>query len=85
MAWGPERGLRLLDELEDRGQLQGYYLLSAARADCHRRLKQWPEAAKAYRQAISQAANQAERRFLTNRLSEVDSCLKNSGPAIRPR
>ncbi len=38
MAEGPLEGLRLLDELEQRGELRGYYLLPAARGDLNRRL-----------------------------------------------
>jgi RNA polymerase sigma-70 factor, ECF subfamily len=76
MAKGPEEGLRLLDHLEADGQLAGYHLLSAARADLQRRLKQWPEAAAAYRQALSQVTNQSERRFLSKRLSEMELQLR---------
>ena len=73
MARGPEQGLLLIDELEARGELRGYHLLAAARADFHRRLKQWPAAAAAYRQALSLATNEIERRFLIERLSESES------------
>ena len=38
MAEGPERGLRELDELTARGELEDYYLLHSARADLMRRL-----------------------------------------------
>lgn len=73
MAYGSEEGLRLLDELEERGELRGYYLLPAARADLLRRLQRWPDAAKAYRQALEEVSNEAEKRFLTRRLAEVES------------
>ena len=73
MARGPEEGLRLLDDLEARGELSGYHLLAATRGDFHRRLKQWAAAATSYRQALSQAANQAERRFLARRLAESEA------------
>ena len=73
MARGPEESLRLLDELEARGELSGYHLLAAARGDFHRRLKQWPAAATAYRQALSQATNEIERRFLAKRLAESEA------------
>jgi RNA polymerase sigma-70 factor (ECF subfamily) len=73
MARGPEEGLRLIDELEARGELRGYHLLAAARADFHRRLEQWPAAAAAYRQALSLSTNEIERRFLAKRLCESEA------------
>ncbi|HUH64383.1 MAG TPA: RNA polymerase sigma factor, partial [Terracidiphilus sp.] len=48
MASGCEAGLQLIDELEGRGELRGYYLLPAARADLLRRLGRWDAAAQAY-------------------------------------
>jgi RNA polymerase sigma-70 factor (ECF subfamily) len=75
MADGPEAGLRLIDVIEAKKQLRGYHLLHAARGDLLRRLQRWSEAAIAYRQAIDLAGNDAERRFLSNRLTEVESKL----------
>jgi RNA polymerase sigma-70 factor (ECF subfamily) len=71
MSDGPEAGLRLLDQLVDRQLLPGYHLLPAARADLLRRLGRRDEAAQAYRQALALVGNEAERRFLEGRLSEV--------------
>ncbi|MGA6161185.1 RNA polymerase sigma factor [Amycolatopsis magusensis] len=71
MAEGPEAGLLLLDELADGGQLAGYHLLPAARADLLRRLGRAGEAAVAYREALALAATDAERRYLAMRLAEV--------------
>jgi RNA polymerase sigma-70 factor (ECF subfamily) len=73
MAQGLETGLALLDALESQGELRGYYLLPAAKGDLLRRLAKWAPAADAYRQAISLAGNDAERRFLSKRLAEVES------------
>jgi RNA polymerase sigma-70 factor (ECF subfamily) len=67
MAEGFEKGLALLDDLD----LSGYYLLPAARADLLRRLGHLPEAVAAYRQALELVTNEAERRFLERRLTEV--------------
>jgi RNA polymerase sigma-70 factor, ECF subfamily len=72
MAEGPSRGLELIDELEARGELAGYHLLPAARADLLRRDGRWKEAAEAYRQALALVANDPERRYLTRRLAEVE-------------
>jgi RNA polymerase sigma-70 factor, ECF subfamily len=72
MAKGCEEGLRLIDELERRGELRGYYLLAAARADMLRRMARFAEAAEAYRQALRLDAPDADRRFLLKRLAEVN-------------
>jgi RNA polymerase sigma-70 factor (ECF subfamily) len=67
MADGLEHGLALLDTIH----LPGYHLLPAARADLLRRLGRRAEAATAYRQALALVTNEAERRFLEQRLMEV--------------
>jgi RNA polymerase sigma-70 factor (ECF subfamily) len=72
MAEGPSRGLALIDELETRGELAGYHLLPAARADLLRRDGRFREAAEAYRQALALVANDPERRYLNRRLAEVE-------------
>jgi RNA polymerase sigma-70 factor (ECF subfamily) len=72
MVQGCEAGLRLIDDLDARGELRGYYLLPAARADLLRRLGRWPEAADAYRAALALVAQDAERRFLLRRLGEME-------------
>jgi RNA polymerase sigma-70 factor (ECF subfamily) len=71
MVDGPERGLLLLDALAARGELRGYHLLPAARADLLRRLGRRDEAAAAYRTALDQVQTEPERRFLERRLAEL--------------
>jgi RNA polymerase sigma-70 factor (ECF subfamily) len=73
MAEGCAAGLLLLDGLEERGELRGYYLLPAARADLLRRLGRWAEAAAAYREALTLVGQAAARRFLAGRLAEVEA------------
>ena len=73
MADGPAAGLALVDDLAVRGELAGYHLLPATRADLLRRLNRFPEAASAYREAIALTRSDAERRYLTTRLAEVSS------------
>ena len=72
MADGPSRGLALIDELEAKGELDGYHLLPAARADLLRRDGRFREAAQAYRRALALVSNDPERRYLTRRLAEVE-------------
>jgi RNA polymerase sigma-70 factor (ECF subfamily) len=76
MSEGCEAGLRLLDELEERAELRGYYLLPAARADMLRRLGEWSAAADAYRTALALASQEAEQRFLTRRLAEMEAAVR---------
>jgi RNA polymerase sigma-70 factor (ECF subfamily) len=71
MARGPDAGLEMIDDLELAGDLAGYRLLYATRADLLRRLGRADEAADAYRQALELAGSDTERRFLTKRLAEV--------------
>jgi RNA polymerase sigma-70 factor (ECF subfamily) len=70
-ADGPAAGLALLDELTARGELAGYHLLAAARADLLRRLGRLQEAAAEYQRALALSDNDAERRFLRRRLAET--------------
>jgi RNA polymerase sigma-70 factor (ECF subfamily) len=71
MADGPDAALELLDALEASGQLSGYHLLPATRADLLRRLGRYTESAASYRTALDLAPNEAERRYLERRISEV--------------
>jgi RNA polymerase sigma-70 factor (ECF subfamily) len=71
MAQGPDAGLAVVQSLESGGQLAGYYLLPATRADLLRRLDRRAEAARSYREALGLAATEPARRFLARRLAEV--------------
>ncbi|GAA4006067.1 sigma-70 family RNA polymerase sigma factor [Allokutzneria multivorans] len=71
MADGPAVGLRLVEALRDKGELAGYHLLHATRADLLRRLRRNAEAASAYREAMALTTTDAERRYLARRLDEV--------------
>jgi RNA polymerase sigma-70 factor (ECF subfamily) len=71
MAEGPAAGLSLVDALQASGQLAGYHLLPATRADLLRRLGRRDEAAAAYAEALELTSTDAERRYLTRRLGEV--------------
>jgi RNA polymerase sigma-70 factor (ECF subfamily) len=73
MADGTEAGLALVTELEREGELAGYHLLPATRADLLRRSSRTTEAAEAYERALELVENDAERRFLEKRLAECRS------------
>jgi RNA polymerase sigma-70 factor (ECF subfamily) len=65
------RGLAMVDELEHGGEIAGYHLLPAARAELQRRLGRHVEAAESYRRALALVTNEAERRHLEKRLQEI--------------
>jgi RNA polymerase sigma-70 factor (ECF subfamily) len=71
MGEGLERGLGIIDELGAPGDLDGYYLFHAARADLLRRMRRNPEAKDGYQKALAHVTNPVERRFLAGRLREV--------------
>ncbi|GAA2756134.1 RNA polymerase sigma factor [Actinopolymorpha rutila] len=71
MADGPAAGLALVDELAASGDLTGYHLLPATRADLLRRTGDSEGAAEAYREALELAATDTERDYLQARLDEL--------------
>jgi RNA polymerase sigma-70 factor, ECF subfamily len=71
MRDGPASGLALIDAVLARGQLHGYYLAHAARADLLRRLGRTSEARDAYRRALELARQAPQRRFIERRLKEL--------------
>lgn len=73
MASSVDDGLAWIERIADSGAIDGYYLLHAARADLQRRAQRWPEAKKAYGQALELVKNQAERNYLLRRLAEVSA------------
>ena len=71
MAAGPAAGLALIDGIETRGELRGYHLLSAARAELLVRNGNAERAQRSYQQAIDECSNPAERAYLTRRLQAL--------------
>lgn len=73
MHEGEEVGLMEVERLLASGELDGYHLLHAARADLLRRLGRTDQAIAAYRQALALAQQGADRQFLQKRLEELGS------------
>ena len=73
MAEGPHPALAIIDALAAAGNLDGYHLLHATRADLLRRIGSSEEAAKSYQRALALVTNDSERRYLERRLREVQS------------
>lgn len=71
MRDGPEAGLEQIDRLLATGELDGYHLAYAARADLLRRLGRREQAIAAYRQALALAQQIPDRQFLQKRLEEL--------------
>jgi RNA polymerase sigma-70 factor, ECF subfamily len=71
MRDGPAAGLALIDAILARGELTGYHLVHAARADLCRRLGHTEAARAAYARALELARQGPERRFLERRLAEL--------------
>lgn len=75
MAFGPQRGLEELEVISCTGELDGYHLLPAARADLLRRDGQFAEAAERYAEALGLVRNDKERAYLSRRLAECEAKL----------
>ena len=71
MRDGPATGLKLIDAILARGDLQNYHLAHAARADLCRRLGQTAAARVSYQRALGLTQQAPERRFLEQRLEEL--------------
>jgi RNA polymerase sigma-70 factor (ECF subfamily) len=71
MRDGPATGLVLVDGILDRGELNGYHLAHAVRADLCRRLGNAAEARASYERALNLAEQEPERRFLARRLADL--------------
>jgi len=71
MRDGPAAGLALIEAIQARGDLGGYHLAHAARADLCRRLGRTAEARASYERALELARQAPERRFLQRRLAEL--------------
>jgi len=83
MIDGPAAGLAAIESVRERGTLEDYRYLHAARADLLRRLGDLDRAAAAYRRAIELTGNEAERRFLSDRLASLGSATPNGGAESR--
>src|SRR5580765_360045 len=71
MRDGAAAGLALVDAILDRGDLGDYHLAHSARADLLRRLSRKADAIAADERAVKVATDEAERRFIERRISEL--------------
>jgi RNA polymerase sigma-70 factor (ECF subfamily) len=71
MRDGPLEGLKLIEEILERGDLADYHLAHASRADLCRRLGKTTEARASYERALVLVQQEPERRFLERRIREL--------------
>jgi predicted RNA polymerase sigma factor len=71
MAYGPEAGLELLDQLAGLAALQGYHLLPSVRGDLLAKLGRHDEAKAEFARAANMTQNERERSLLMDRASET--------------
>jgi RNA polymerase sigma factor (sigma-70 family) len=69
MAYGPEAGLVLLDQLDGLPALSGYHLLPSVRGDLLDKLGRHDEARAEFARAATMTQNEQERRLLRERAS----------------
>jgi RNA polymerase sigma-70 factor, ECF subfamily len=81
MIDGPRDALLLVNAIDARGELRGYHLLHAVRADLLRRVDRFTDAALEYERALELATLEPERRFLERRLSELRTRDSDRAPA----
>lgn len=67
MAFGPEAGLELLDQIKDEKELANYHLLPSVRGDLLEKAGRAEEAAAEFERAAALAGNERERKLLLSR------------------
>jgi RNA polymerase sigma-70 factor, ECF subfamily len=67
MAFGPQAGLDIVDELAGEGSLEGYHLLPAVRADLLAKTDRFDEAAREFERAAALTRNEPVRTLLLDR------------------
>ncbi len=72
MAFGPEQGLALVDELYDEPALKDYHLLPAVRGDLLQKLGRYTEARDEFERAAMMTANVRERELLLKRAADTE-------------
>jgi RNA polymerase sigma-70 factor, ECF subfamily len=73
MRDGPAAGLKLVDAILAKGDLENYHLAHSARAEFCRQLGKNEEARDSYQRAIQLSQQDPERRFLERRLRDLET------------
>jgi RNA polymerase sigma-70 factor (ECF subfamily) len=75
MYKGPEAGLRQIDAILERGDLTGYHLAHAARAELCRKTGLTDQARASWERALALAQQDPERRLIERKLSELGGAI----------
>ena len=75
MAFGPARGLEIVDGLLSEPSLKAYHLLPSVRGDLLFKLERWSEAAAEFERAAGMTKNERERTLLRGRADEARAKL----------
>jgi RNA polymerase sigma-70 factor, ECF subfamily len=81
MSEGLEKGLTIIEEAGRSGQLEGYHLFYAARAEILGRLGRRQEAEQGYLRAMALTNNEVERRYMKRRIRELQD-LPQTGDIV---
>ncbi|MGZ0717618.1 RNA polymerase sigma factor [Pseudomonas palleroniana] len=76
MCEGPWAGLQQVETILARGELLDYHLAHSARGEFYRQLGRVAEARSAYERALSLTQQIPEKRFLENRLANLESLAR---------
>lgn len=71
MAYGPQAGLDLVEELRDEPILARYHLLPSVRGDLLEKLGRYTEAREEFKRAAALAQNARDRAFLLERATKA--------------
>jgi RNA polymerase sigma factor (sigma-70 family) len=77
MAFGPEIGLQLADQLVDEPSMKSYHLLPSVRGDLLAKVGRYDEARQEFERAASLTANAREKALLTTR---AEACARGETP-----
>ena len=78
MAFGPQAGLELVDQLVDEPALKNYHLLPSVRADFLTRLGRLDEAKVEFERAAAMTRNERERALLLSRATAIAGSARAS-------
>jgi predicted RNA polymerase sigma factor len=79
MAFGPQAGLDLADELTTVPELAEYHLLPSVRGDLLQKLARFDEAEAEFRRAAALTSNARERAVLLNRAETCSHASRRDG------
>jgi RNA polymerase sigma-70 factor (ECF subfamily) len=80
MAFGPQAGLALVEQLALEPALQGYHLLPSVRGDLLTKLGRFDEARREFERAASLTRNARERQLLLERAEHAQAALRSPSP-----